>query len=185
MIIASNQGRRNFIFFEKSVTVELGVLLNLWWNTITRDSVQWSTHWCWPWQGWNYSEWGHLEHLSRPPTMAQRWVSWAEPGCVGGGRAGRQNLGLVTAMVTTDSKNETECLKAVDIFTTFNIVAWNKVSISYSSSEICCDMRSGKLGILRLFPTKINNIRDQAGTDCRMWCHKNSGQAESMRVILS
>ena len=102
-------------------------------------------------------------------------------------------------MVTTDSKNETECLKALDIFTTFNIVAWNKVSfetkfeyihpvwnmylggfdpetssssdsscptlnlrgyrdrvsISYSSSEICCDMRSGKLGILRLFPTKI------------------------------
>ena len=29
MIIASNQGRRNFIFFEISVTVELGVLLNL------------------------------------------------------------------------------------------------------------------------------------------------------------
>ena len=44
---------------------------------------------------------------------------------------------------------------------------------------------SGKLRILRLFPTKINNIRDQAGTDCRMWRHKNSGQAGSMRVILS
>ena len=38
-----------------------------------------------------------------------------------GGEGGRQNLGLVTAMVTPDHKNETECLKALDIFTTFTI----------------------------------------------------------------
>ena len=45
-----------------------------------------------------------------------------ELSCVGGGRReGRQNLGLVTAMVTPDHKNETECLKALDIFKTFKI----------------------------------------------------------------
>ena len=78
---SSHQGRRIFFWFSDK-SHKLGVLLNLWRNTLTRDLVQWFTHWCWPWQGWNYSEWGHWEHLSPPPTMAQRWdeLSW-----VGGG----------------------------------------------------------------------------------------------------
>ena len=57
-----------------------------------------------------------------PPSQWPRG-GWPELGCVGGGRGegGRQNLGLVTAMVTPDHKNETACLKALDIFTTFKI----------------------------------------------------------------
>ena len=76
---SSHQGRRIFFRFSDK-SHKLGVLLNLWRNTLTRDLVQWFTHWCWPWQGWNYSEWGHWEHLSPPPTMAQRWAVWEEGG---------------------------------------------------------------------------------------------------------
>ena len=76
-------------------------------------------------------------------SICHRHQQWPRGGLCGR-REGGQNLGLVTAMVTADSKNETKCLKARDIFTTFKIDAWNKVSISYSSSEICWDPASSE-----------------------------------------
>ena len=53
-------------------------------------------------------------------SICHRHQQWSRGGVGGGG----QNLGLVTAMVTRDRKNETECLACLatlDSFTPFKI----------------------------------------------------------------